>query len=133
MGQNSNLKFNIITPSKVVYSDYVKSVYFCDDKGDIVILNNYEPTIGKIARSLIEIIDINDRVFEYIIDNGIYSVANCELNFLASFCIENTEEQKREILQLKEKTLNVLSNKKLNMQFNQELLIFKKLNSARKK
>ncbi|MDE6429325.1 MAG: hypothetical protein K2K18_02320, partial [Malacoplasma sp.] len=68
-----------------------------------------------------------------IIDNGIYSVANCELNFLASFCIENTEEQKREILELKEKTLNVLSNKKLNMKFNQELLIFKKLNSSRKK
>ncbi len=133
MGQNSNLKFNIITPSKVVYSDFVKSVYFCDDKGDIVILNNYEPTIGKIKRSQIEIIDIEGRVLEYIIDNGIYSVADCELNFLVSFCIENTEEQKNEILEMKEKTLNVLSSKKLNMQFNKELLIFKKLTSSRKK
>lgn len=134
MATNSNLKFNIITPSKVAYSDYVKSVYFSDDNGDIVILNNYEPTIGKIKRSIIQIIDFQDKVFEFIIDNGVYSIANCELNFLASFCIENTEEQKKEILELREKTLNVLNSKNLNnFHFQLEVSLFKKIVGIKKK
>ncbi|BAC43853.1 hypothetical protein D8X55_00285 [Malacoplasma penetrans] len=134
MGANSNLKLNIITPSKVAYSDFVKSVYFSDDEGDIVILNNYEPTIGKLKRSIIQIIDINNQTFEYIVDNGIYSVANCELNFLTSFCIKNTEEDKMQISQMREKTLNVLNSKNLNnFHFQFEVSLFKKISGIRKK
>lgn len=133
MPGTENLKFNIITPSKIEFSDYVKSVYFSDDEGDIVILNNYQSTIGKLKRTTIKIVDFQGVKHEYIIDNGVYSIADSELNFFTSFCIENSEEEKQHISDLRQKTLNVLNEKNLSkLEFHCEVLLFKQIAKIRK-
>lgn len=134
MSKNENLKFNIITPSKIEYSDYVKTVYFADDQGDIVILNNYQSTIGKVKRSLIKITDFQNNKLEFIVDNGVYSIVDSELNFFTSFCIKNTEEDKQHISELRQKTLNVLNEKNLNkLEFHCEVVLFKQIATIRRK
>ena len=93
MNTNTNLKFNIVTPKKMFYSDYVKQVSFTDNFGDVVILNHHAPLIGKIERCIVEVLDYNNESHSFIVDEGAFVVANCELNFLVGFCIENKAEE----------------------------------------
>lgn len=129
----SKLFLNIITPSGIFFKDHIISTSFTDPNGEIMILKDYAPTIGKINRSIIKIRLINNEEVQYIIDSGLFVVSNNILKIMTSFCIENNDQEKAKINEMREKTIRTLNNKNHNnIEFQAEVALFKHLLKIKK-
>lgn len=125
---DKQLMLHIYTPTKTAFKDYIISFYFTNDTGDMVILKEYSPTIGTIKRGVVKIRTWDGKDIEYVVDSGIYVVANNVLKVMTSFCIDNNENEKNKIDKIRENTLNILNNKNHNIiEFESEIALFKKI------
>lgn len=130
----NKLFLNIITPSGIIFKDFIISTTFVDPNGEMMILKDYSPTIGKINRSIIKIKLINNEEVQYIIDSGLFVVNSNILKIMTSFCIENSVEEAKRITKMREQTLKILNGKNHNnVEFTAEIALFKNLLKIKKK
>lgn len=122
------LKLNVITPFGIQFDAYVKEVTVTENDGLIGFLKDYAPTMGKVKRGLLHIIDTNNSHHEYIIDDGVFSVSSNLLKIITNFFIKNTEDEKQRIIALRKESLDCLNAKnKSHYTFNIEISLFKNI------
>ena len=73
----------IITPSKKVFSGEVKLVQLPGSKGAFEILNNHAPIISTLSKGKIKVIDVNDQVSFFEVNDGVVESKANKLIILA--------------------------------------------------
>ncbi len=74
---------NIITPDKLVYSGEVKLVKLPGVDGSFEILNNHAPIISTLQKGQIKVIEENNELKYFDIDEGVVEVQNNRIIVLA--------------------------------------------------
>lgn len=86
METNTFLKLKILTPSKKVYDENVLSVSFNEFKGNMTILKNHAPTIGKVFEGLIKITNIDNKKETFSVNDGLFIISDNILKITTSYC-----------------------------------------------
>lgn len=115
---NSNgptlLHLKILTPSMVFYDGLITSIKLSDHNGQIMFFKDYYPFITRIISSIVTIVTYDNKVIQYIIDDGFLSVSDNSLFLMVSFCIENNRVEKDKILSLRKKNISILEKRNVH-------------------
>lgn len=123
----------VITPNGIVFKDPIYSISFKDINGDMVILKDYCPTIGKIEKGLIKIKKNNsDKEIIYFINGGLYTVSNNILKIMTAFCVENTDEERKRIDLIQKSAFQLLTKNNHELEFSLEVSLLKNLTQIKK-
>ncbi len=77
------IALEIITPSKVIYSDNVKSITIPGTKGSFQVLYNHAPIISTFEIGRIKVVDKNDKELSFATSGGTVEVNNNKILVLA--------------------------------------------------
>lgn len=129
-----NLKLNVVTPIGIQYDAFVKEVVFTENDGLIGFLKEYAPTMGKIKRGILHVVDANNAINDYIVDDGVFSVSNNLLKIVTNFFIKNSDEEKQKITNIRKESLECLNAKnKSHFTFKVEIALFKNIKEMKEK
>lgn len=128
MCMEKELRLNVITPFGIEYDAYIKEVVVSENSGLIGFLRDYAPTMGKVKRGILHIVNSSNSVEEYIIDDGVFSVSSNLLKIITNFFIKNTDEEKQKVATLRKESLDCLNAKnKSHYTFKIEIALFKNI------
>lgn len=128
------LKLSVITPFGIEYDYFVKQVTVTENKGLISFLKDYAPTMGKVKRGILKIVDDKNQQYEYIIDDGVFSISDNLLKIITNFFIENNEKEMERITTLRKESLDCLNAKNRSQYtFQTEIALFKNLKKLQQK
>ncbi|MDE5553509.1 MAG: hypothetical protein K2I67_03075, partial [Malacoplasma sp.] len=105
------LKLNVITPFGSEYDSFVKEVILTENDGLISFLKEYAPTMGKVKRGLLKVVNLDNSVNEYIVDDGVFSISNNLLKIITNFFIVDSKEEKEKVTTLRKESLDCLNSK----------------------
>jgi F-type H+-transporting ATPase subunit epsilon len=74
---------SIITPDKLIYSGEIKLVKLPGTDGSFEILNNHAPLISTLAKGQIKVIETNNELKYFDIEEGVVEVQNNRVIVLA--------------------------------------------------
>lgn len=106
---NNNIKFEIVTPERVVLKEKIKQVSVPTKTGEITVLPNHIPLISSIQSGVVHIIKDNDEESVMSISGGFLEVLKGKVVILADMAeraeeidLEKAEEARRQA----EETIN---------------------------
>jgi ATP synthase F1 epsilon subunit len=104
----NNFKLEIISPEKIIFSDYAEMVTLPSYEGDMSILKNHIPTINFLRPGIIKIQTDNEKLEEFFVEDGTVEYFNNILVVLSSSAI-NIKNISKELI----KSINKNTEEKL--------------------
>lgn len=84
-------KIEIITPSRVVYSDSVQSITADGTEGSFGVLADHASLITELQTSILTVTDANNKTFRFALDGGFLEVLSNNVVVLTDTCIKEDE------------------------------------------
>lgn len=125
---SNKLKLMIITPFGTPFNDCVDSVLVKTENGELSLCKNYASTIGVVKKSKIKI-KYNNQTLEYLISDGIYSIADNVLKIMINYFYENTEEN----LNIVNEKYKEINSNQIDEDSNNEISLVKLIQQLKRK